>query len=361
MIQSESTILVEDSQRRHHAEGGGARPPVDGEGTVSIVIPCFNEEGFIGEVLQNLKDQYPNERYEIVVVDGMSTDKTRTVINDFVAANQGVAVRVVDNPARNIPSALNLGIAAARGQMIVRMDAHSIPTSNYVRRCVEVLNDSEIAVVGMPWRIRPGADTARARAIALAVAHPFGIGDAKYRMSESTQAQVVDTVPFGAFRKTLWEELGGFNADLLTNEDYDFNYRVRVRGGKVLLDAAGFCHYFARPTFRDLARQYYRYGSWKAQMVKLHPRSIKLRHLVAPLFVASVMTLGFLSLLTPFAFRMLVAILASYTLLSLFCAFGLARKGGELKLIPAISAAFLILHVMWGGGFLLGMLRAPRR
>jgi GT2 family glycosyltransferase len=267
----------------------------------------------------------------------------------------------VDNPARNIPSALNLGIAAARGQMIVRMDAHSIPTSNYVRRCVEVLSDSEISVVGMPWRIRPGVDTTTAHSIALAVAHPFGIGDAKYRMPDSLKSQLVETVPFGAFRKTLWKDLGGFNGDLLTNEDYDFNYRVRQRGGKVLLDTAGYCNYFARPTFRDLAAQYYRYGSWKAQMVKLHPRSIKLRHLVAPLFVASVVTLGVLSLLTPLAAWLLTAILASYTMMSLLCAFSVARKGGEMKLIPAISVAFLILHVTWGGGFLLGLLRAPRR
>jgi glycosyltransferase involved in cell wall biosynthesis len=327
---------------------------------VSVVIPCFNEEHFIGKVLHNLKEQYPKERYEIVIVDGISTDRTRAVIAEFVAEHPGISVRVVENPARNIPAALNLGIAAARGQVIVRMDAHSIPTSNYVRRCVEVLGDSEISVVGMPWRIRPGVDTTTAQAIALAVAHPFGIGDAKYRMSDSLQAQLVDTVPFGAFRKTLWEDLGGFNADLLTNEDYDFNYRVRLRGGKVLLDTAGYCNYFARPTFRDLAAQYYRYGSWKAQMVKLHPRSIKLRHLVAPLFVASVLSLGVLSLLTPLAAWLLFAILAAYTLLSLLCAFSLARSGG-MKLIPAISVAFLILHVTWGGGFLLGLLRAPRR
>ena len=167
-------------------------------------------------------------------------------------------------------------------------------------------------------------------------------------------------MPFGAFRKTLWEELGVLNP-IADERNYDFNYRVRLRGGKVLLDAAGFCHYFARPTFRDLARQYYRYGSWKAQMVKLHPRSIKLRHLVAPLFVASVLVLGVLSLLTPPAAWLLFAVLTSYTLLSLFCAFTLVRKGGEMMLIPAISVAFLILHMTWGGGFLLGLLRAPRR
>lgn len=361
MTQPESAILIEDSRHHHRAEAVGTPASATEAASVSVVIPCFNEEKFIGKVLQNLKEQYPHEHYEIVVVDGISTDGTRAVIGDFVASNPGVAVRVVDNPERNIPSALNLGIAAASGQVIVRMDAHSIPTSGYVRRCVEVLSGGEISVVGMPWRIHPGADTTPARAIALAVAHPFGIGDAKYRRSDSLQAQLVDTVPFGAFRKTLWEEMEGFNAGLLTNEDYDFNYRVRQRGGKVLLDTAGYCNYFARPTFRDLAAQYYRYGSWKAQMVKLHPRSIKLRHLVAPLFVASVVSLGVLSLFVPPAASLLCVVLASYAALSLFYAFSLARTGDEIRLVPAISVAFLILHLTWGSGFLLGLLRAPRR
>ena len=147
MFQSESAVIVEDA-RRQHAEAVSAPASVADATSVSVVT-LFNEEHFIGKVLQNLKEQYPHEHYEIVVVDGMSTDGTRAVIAEFVAKNPGVAVRVVDNPARNIPAALNLGIAAAGGQMIVRMDAHSIPTSNYVRRC-SILSDSEISVVGMP-------------------------------------------------------------------------------------------------------------------------------------------------------------------------------------------------------------------
>lgn len=267
----------------------GAQPP-----PVSVVIPCYNEERFIGKVLENLAGQYEAERYEIVVVDGMSTDRTRRVVAEFMDRHPEVQIRILDNPARNIPTGLNIAIREARHEIIIRMDAHSVPSQNYVSRCVEALSRPEgVAVVGMPWRIAASAGTIAARAIVPAVSHPFGIGDAKYRLASSS-AEFVDTVPFGAFRKTLWQELGGFNEELLANEDYDFHYRVRLRGGRVLLDPSGHSVYFARPTFRELAAQYFRYGRWKAQMVKLHPRSIKPRQLVAPLFVIALALLSIL-------------------------------------------------------------------
>ncbi|HEX8707361.1 MAG TPA: glycosyltransferase family 2 protein [Pyrinomonadaceae bacterium] len=328
--------------------------------SVSVVIPCYNEERFIGKVLENLAAQYSSQRYEIIVVDGQSTDRTREVISDFTVRHPELRVRLVDNPARYIPVGLNLGIREAHNEIIVRMDAHSVPSENYVRRCVEVLGDGEAAVVGMPWRIRAGAQTLAARAIALAVSHPFGIGDAKYRLTNSP-SQVVDTVPFGAFRKRLWEELGGFNEELLANEDYDFHYRVRLGGGRILLDTAGHSVYFARPDFRALATQYSRYGRWKAQMIKLHPESIRLRQLVAPGFVVSLVLLATLGVWWKLSLVALAALLVVYGSLACVCALRLARKAGDVRLIPAICLAFLIIHLAWGSSFLLGLVHSPRR
>ncbi|HEX8422252.1 MAG TPA: glycosyltransferase family 2 protein, partial [Pyrinomonadaceae bacterium] len=229
---------------------------------VSIVIPCFNEERHIFKVLENLAGQYQTGRSEIVVVDGRSTDATREQVAEFKRAYPNLPVRLVDNPARNIPAGVNLGIGEARGDVIVRMDAHAVPSSNYVRRCVEQLEGAQgVAVVGMPIRVQAGAETRAARAIALAVAHPFGIGDAKYRTTASgAAAEFVDTVPFGVFRKSLWRETGGFNEELLANEDYDFFYRIRARGGGILLDTSGHILYFSRATVSEVARQYFRYG-----------------------------------------------------------------------------------------------------
>ncbi|MDQ3665637.1 MAG: glycosyltransferase family 2 protein [Acidobacteriota bacterium] len=328
--------------------------------SVSVVIPCYNEELFIEKVLSNLATQYDHEKYEIIIVDGMSSDKTRAVVAEFAATNPEVRVRLVDNPARNIPTALNTGIREARGDIIVRMDAHSIPSNNYVRRCVELLKGSDIAVVGMPWIIKPGTDTLTARAIALAVSHPFGIGDAKYRLSRPS-SQYVDTVPFGVFRKSLWQELGGFNEYLLANEDYDFYYRVRCRDGRILLDTAGHCAYFARASFKELAIQYFRYGGWKAQMVKMHPRSIRWRQLVAPAFVSSLILLTALGLRWTLALWMLLAIVTSYAALGLYFAFKCSQRGGALRLTLPVSFAFLIIHTAWGSSFLLGLIRRPPR
>lgn len=352
MVKLTTAENTRESSREVAAERRSSSDPP----SVSVVIPCFNEERFIGKVLHNLARQYDQNRYEILVVDGMSEDRTREIVSQFAEANRTLSVCVVDNPQRNIPTALNLGIRHATGDVIVRMDAHSLPSENYVRRCVQLLNDSDVAVVGMPWRIQPGADTAVAQAISLAVSHPFGIGDAKYRLAAANGTSAVDTVPFGVFRKSLWEKLGGFNEELLANEDYDFNYRARLAGGKVLLDAEGHCDYFARPTLKALANQYLRYGKWKAQMVKLHPRSIKLRHLVAPAFVVSLVLTALVSpWWTPAAWAFLTVVLA-YAVLAFLCAIILARRVRNYRLVFVIPLVFLVLHLSWGTSFLAGLL-----
>jgi succinoglycan biosynthesis protein ExoA len=170
----------------------------------------------------------------------------------------------------------------------------------------------------------------------------------------------VDTVAFGAFRKNLWRELGGYNEGLLTNEDYDFNYRARRLGGQILLDDSGHCDYFARTTLRGLAAQYSRYGAWKAQMLKLHPRSVRWRHLVAPAFFLSLVLLPPLGLLWPPALAACALMLVAYFTLSLVSAFRVSRKEADYRLVPRLCLAFFVIHVMWGGSFVLGLARGVK-
>ena len=327
--------------------------------SVSVVIPCLNEERHIGSVLASLARQYAPEIYEIILVDGMSTDRTRDVVEEFVKCNSAIRTTIIDNPKRDIPTALNLGINAAHGDVIVRMDAHSTPSPGYVRRCASLLAENRAAVVGMPWFIQPGEDSLMAKAIALAVAHPFGIGDAQYRLKPES-AQFVDTVPFGAFRKVLWTSLGGFNEKLLTNEDYDFNYRVRQAGEKVLLDVEEHCAYSARPTLSALARQYQRYGFWKAQMLKKQIRSLRWRHLVAPVFVLSLL----FSFITGFvwspAWWILLLIVVAYALVSLISAIMIAGRAKTFRVVFLLPLIFFVIHFSWGASFLTGMI-IPRR
>jgi glycosyltransferase involved in cell wall biosynthesis len=326
--------------------------------TVSVIIPCYNEERFIGKALDQLADQFESDRYEIIVIDGRSEDRTRAVVDEFKMRRPDVKVVLVDNPARNIPTALNLGITAATGNIIARMDAHAVPSDGYIRRCVEVLQSGTAGAVGMPCLVRPGAGTLVARGIAAAVSHPFGIGDAKYRLGSGGPPQEsVDTVAFACFRKSIWKELGGYNETLHTNEDYDFNYRVRRSGREVVLDRSGHCDYFARTTLKALATQYIRYGGWKAEMIRLHPRSIKIRHLVAPLFVLSILVLGMLGLFWKPAWWLLLLEIATYLLCALLAGWQAARRSdNSLALVFVMPVIFATIHLTWGSSFLIRLL-----
>jgi len=341
-------------------------PKLPFRASVSVIVPCYNEGRFIGKALEKLADQYRPEAYEIIVVDGMSDDHTREVVVEFQRSHPELAIRIVDNPARKIPHALNLGIAAARGEVIARIDAHAAPSPGYIRRCVEVLSESSGAVVGMPCRVRPGEDSITARAIALAVSHPFGIGDAKYRLNsvaggEGATQESVDTVAFACFRKSLWAELGGFDEKLLTNEDYDFNYRVRLRGDKVLLDRSERCDYFARATLAKLASQYLRYGAWKARMIRQRPRSMKWRHLVAPAFVASIVFLTAIGFWRTIAWKMLALELATYlTAATAFAYHAVRREREKFPVMLTMPLVFFTIHFSWGTSFLWGLATTPR-
>lgn len=338
-------------------------PSVDKQETVSVVIPCYNEERFIGKALEQLAHQFEPDRYEIIVVDGLSDDNSRAVIEDFKRRRPDLSISLVENPARNIPTALNLGIAAAKGNIIARMDAHAVPSNGYIRRCVEVLQTGTAGAVGMPCMVRPGADTLVARAISAAVSHPFGIGDAKYRLGSSGSPQeAVDTVAFACFRKSLWKELGGYNESLHTNEDYDFNYRVRRSGRQVILDRAGHCDYFARATLKGLASQYLRYGGWKAQMIKLHPRSAKLRHLVAPLFVISFLVLGIVGIVWKPAWWLLLFEVVTYLVCALLAGWQAAKRSSDgLAMVLVMPLIFATIHLTWGFSFLTRFLRPSKK
>lgn len=331
--------------------------------TVSVIIPCYNEERFIGKALTQLADQFESNRYEIIVVDGQSEDRSRAVIEEFRKERPDLSILLVDNPARNIPTALNLGIAAAKGNIIARMDAHAFPSDGYIRRCVEVLQTGSAGAVGMPCMVRAGADTLTARAIAAAVSHPFGIGDAKYRLGSTGPPQeAVDTVAFACFRKSTWTELGGYNEALHTNEDYDFNYRLRRSGRSVILDRGGHCDYFARTTLGALASQYVRYGGWKAEMIRLHPRSIKLRHLVAPIFVASIIVLAIAGIFWKPAWWLLLAELVTYLICALVAGVQAAKKSsGGLGMVLMMPLVFATIHLTWGSSFLIRLISPARK
>ncbi len=321
--------------------------------TVSIVVPCYNEEKRIRTLLDALFAQtYPHDDLEIIIADGHSTDRTRDEIARFTALHPNLVVRVIDNTARSIPAALNRAIEAARGEIIVRLDAHSAPYPDYVARSVANLRGGLGQNVGGVWEIRPGAETWIGRGIAAAAAHPLGVGDALYR--HATQAAAVDTVPFGCFYRHTWQEIGKFDESLLTNEDYEFNARIRLSGGRIWLDPAIRAIYFARGTLGALARQYWRYGFWKWQMLRRYPKTLRWRQALPPLFVLSLLGGAALAWLDFFRF-LLLAEVSLYALVLFLAGFHAAWQRRDYSLVLGLPLSIATKHLSWGAGFLWSM------
>lgn len=323
--------------------------------TVSIVIPCYNEQDTIRLLLEALYNQtFPRREMEVIIADGLSTDRTREEIRAFQKERSELQVRIVNNPDRSIPAGLNRAIAAAQGEYIVRLDAHSVPHRDYVERCIRALDQNKGENVGGMWEIHPRRDDWQARSIAVAASHPLGVGDARYRIG--SQAKSVETVPFGAFRRDLVNRIGVFDETLLSNEDYEFNVRVRQAGGTVWLDPAIRSDYFARPTLKSLARQYWRYGFWKARMLQRYPGTFRWRQL-AGFFTLTLIVFGVLGFWFSFARWLFILEFSVYTLALVLAGIQSALKHRSAMMLFGVPLAIIFMHFSWGIGFLWSLVR----
>jgi glycosyltransferase involved in cell wall biosynthesis len=319
-------------------------------------VPCYNEQKTIHLLLASIYQQtYPREKIEVIIADGLSTDNTRQEIQSFCEAHLDLSLKVVDNPQRVIPAGLNKALAAAEGDIIVRLDAHSVPADDYVQRCVEAIEADRGENVGGLWEIQPGDDTWQARSIASAAAHPLGVGDARYRVGGN--AQEVDTVPFGAFQRSLIDTIGFFDENLLTNEDYEFNTRIRQFGGRVWFDPAIRSKYIARSQIGSLARQYWRYGFWKSRMLRRFPGTFRWRQL-PPVFVISLPLLAVLGIWFWWALWILIIEITIYLLALFLVGLQLAIKQRDFAMIWGVPLAIATMHFSWGTAFIWSMIRS---
>ena len=324
---------------------------------VSIIIPCYNEENTIRGVLEALARQtFPLNQMEVLVVDGRSEDRTIVQVEKYQQENKKLKVRVVDNPKRIIPAALNLGIQAAEGEFVIRLDAHSIPHPEYVARTVAGLEQRLGDNVGGVWKIIPSAETWIGRSIAAAAAHPLGVGDAKYRYADTPGE--ADTVPFGGFRREFLLKLGGFDESLLTNEDYELNTRIRQAGGKLWLDPNIQVQYYSRPNLRKLARQYFRYGYWKLVMLRRYPDSVRWRQALPPLFVLGLIVLGIASIWLPIARWLLFSVLVIYMAALTLSGIDVALQAKRPALIFGVPLVIAVMHLSWGSAFLFSAIKS---
>jgi len=335
------------------ADQGGAPPFGRREGGdslvrfVSIVVPCLNEEAYIEQCLRSLLAQdYPNERMEVLVADGMSVDRTREILARI--AVEDPRVRVIDNPERIQSAGLNAAIRACRGDVIVRADVHAEYNNDFVRQCVLVLAETGADNAG--GAARPRARRFFQRALAAALESPLGIGNSKFRQPDAEG--LVDTVFPGAFPRRVFETMGLFDRRAVTNEDAEINQRIHAAGGKVYLSRRIVVHYYPRDSLRALARQYFYYGKGRARTLLKHKKLLTVRPALPFLSLVSgalLLATSPVQPFTPFAF-------GTYALATLAEATRVGRKVGA-RAIPVIWAIFPVLHASHGAGFAVGLVQ----
>lgn len=317
--------------------------------SVAVVIPCRNEARFIRPVIDALlRSTYPRERLEVLFVDGMSTDGTRAILE--AAAREHPFLRVLENPRVIAPVALNLGIRAARSEIIVRMDAHSEYEDDYISRCVALLLRSgpKVANAGGKGVPRPYGDSPWARPISFILSHRFGVGGTACRTSK--HAGFVDTVPFGTYFRATLVEIGMYDERLTRNQDHELNARLRRAGYSIAYDPTILIHYRPRADLRGLARQAYFTGMWNVYTLRLHPYTWKWRRFIPGGFVAYLAGLGLLAATARVPVLALIP-LGLYALLVASFSLQGAASGGAAR----VAATFAAYHLSFGAGTLFGV------
>ena len=336
---------------------------MDNRPLVSVIMPIRNEAAYIERSLISvLKQDYPPELMEILVADGMSEDATREIIDKTVrereiavAARQQKAsdpvlpgVKVLDNPGYIVPKAFNIGVRHAKGQVIIRVDGHCLIAPDYVRRCVELLEKTGADNVGGIQKAV--GENWIGKAISLVTSSPFGVGGARFHYSH--KPAWVDTVYLGAYRREVFDRIGGFDEELVRNQDDEFNFRLLQSGGKIWLDPSIQVRYYSRSEFRKLWKQYFQYGFYKVRVIQKRRAVASWRHLVPAAFVAGLFITVLLALI-PRNHLWVWAIAGPYLIANIGASLWTARR--DWQILPFLPWAFAILHLAYGTGFLWGL------
>lgn len=321
---------------------------------VAIVVPLLDEAPRLPDLLAAILAQnYPAEKMQVMLVDGGSRDDTRRLAAEASARHPFITL--LDNPRRLAASGLNLALAHAEGEVFLRLDARTRPAADYVSACVQALQAGEedglLAGVGGP-QIAFG-DSPAARVHALALNHPFGVGAPAYRTA--ARPLETETIYLGAYPVVWLRRVGGWDESFAANEDYELNTRLRGAGGRLLVDPAIRSRYLARDSLRQLAQQYFHYGVWRTVTVRRHRRGWRWRHLAPALLVAALVVALVLAPWSPWP---LLGLTALYLGLDVGVSLQIGLRHSPAAL-PRLLAVFPLVHLSWGAGFWLGILRPP--
>lgn len=323
------------------------KPPV-----VSVIIPCRDEEKYIRKTLDSiLENDFPKEDLEVLVVDGMSSDGTLKIAMEY--SRKYPFIKTLKNPNRYQSSALNIGIRNSKSQIIMRMDAHSYYNRDYISRCVDELQNNNVDNVGGICITLPGDDSLISKSIALALSHRFGVGNSYFRVGVR-KSRYVDTVPFGCYKREVFQKIGFFDESLVRNQDDELNLRLIKNGGKILLDPEIISYYYARDSLSKLWKMYYQYGYFKPLVALKVKALMTWRQLMPAIFVGSTVALGLSSIIAIQLLLPFLVILLLYSSTNLAVSISHAAKKGW-TLIFSLPIVFAAIHFSYGFGYLIGL------
>ncbi|MCI8565283.1 MAG: glycosyltransferase family 2 protein [Lachnospiraceae bacterium] len=313
---------------------------------ISVVMPLYNEEKYIENCINSLLLQdYPKEQMEWIFVDGQSSDNTQKLVNNYKKEYPGL-IRLLNNPNKTVPYAMNIGIKASKGKYIIRLDAHADYANDYISKCVYYLDNIDAENVG--GAIKTKSRGLIGNAIAKMLSSKFGVGNSEFRTCGSGY---VDTVPFGAFRREVFEKFGMYDERLTRNQDNEMNFRIRKNGGKIYLAEDIHLSYYCRDTINGIVDMAVKNGMWNMITMKLCPGSMGIRHFIPLMFVSSILLLPFLSIIyNPFSLLFGSEILL-YTVLDIF--FGIKQADG-IKQFLLLLFLFPLFHISYGLGSMVG-------
>jgi glycosyltransferase involved in cell wall biosynthesis len=319
---------------------------------VTLILPIRNESAYIGHALTAiLKQDYPADCMETLIVDGMSIDDTRSLIHNFSKEHPALHIRILDNPHGIVPTGMNIALRQAKGEIVIRVDGHCLIAPDYISKCVDHLKKNMVDGVGGP--MESIGETKIAKAIALGMSSPFGVGNSAFRTT-SGRNMIVDTVPFPAYTWEVIKRAGFYDEELVRNQDDEYNYRIREMGGKILLADDVRSTYFSRSSLKGLWRQYFQYGYWKVRVLQKHPRQMSLRQFIPPVFVLALLGSALLFFYPAYrTFSMIVPL--PYLMSNIVASIWTASKQ-KFQYLGWLPLIFLILHLSYGLGFLIGLI-----
>ncbi|WP_258367243.1 MULTISPECIES: glycosyltransferase family 2 protein [unclassified Mesotoga] len=322
---------------------------------VSIIIPARNEEKFIKRCVESfLKCDYPGELIEVIVVDGMSEDRTREIVTEI--SRRDDRVLLIDNERKITPVAMNLGVKASKGEYVFFSGAHSEMPSDYISKCIKHAIETGADNVGGVMKTEPRVKSAVGIAISKVLSSPLGVGGAKFRTGVSKPTEV-DTVPFGCYKREVFDRIGYFNEKLVRNQDIEFNLRLKRAGGKIILFPDIELTYYSRSTFKELWKNNFANGFWIITGAKYADNPFSIRHLIPLVFVLTLLIGIVFWVFFSIIGKLLVMILCVYLFLMLIESFS---KGESLSVTLLMILAFPILHISYGIGSLCAVIFSAR-